>query len=105
MPVDDAHARAAASAWRRFGKGRHPTALDFGGVSRKVLTQTLRRLQEYGLVQRELKGSRLIQYELTGLGRTLIEPIEVLAAWGRDHGDEILDFQDAAAVRAVLAGA
>ena len=28
--VDDAHARAAAGAWRRFGKGRHPAGLNFG---------------------------------------------------------------------------
>lgn len=28
--VDDAHARAAVLAWRRFGKGRHPAALNFG---------------------------------------------------------------------------
>lgn len=30
VPVDDAHARAAAGAWRRFGKGRHPAGLNFG---------------------------------------------------------------------------
>ncbi len=29
-PVDEAHARAAISAWRRFGKGRHPAGLNFG---------------------------------------------------------------------------
>jgi ribonuclease VapC len=29
-PVDEAHARAAAGAWRRFGKGRHPAGLNFG---------------------------------------------------------------------------
>lgn len=28
--VDAAHARAAASAWRRFGKGRHPAGLNLG---------------------------------------------------------------------------
>lgn len=30
VEVDAAHARAAASAWRRFGKGRHPAGLNFG---------------------------------------------------------------------------
>ena len=30
VPADDAHARAATAAWRRFGKGRHPAALNFG---------------------------------------------------------------------------
>jgi len=30
VAVDDDHARAAIAAWRRFGKGRHPAALNFG---------------------------------------------------------------------------
>ena len=30
VPVDEAHARAALSAWRRYGKGRHPAGLNFG---------------------------------------------------------------------------
>jgi ribonuclease VapC len=29
-PVDEAHARAATAAWRRFGKGRHPAGLNLG---------------------------------------------------------------------------
>jgi ribonuclease VapC len=28
--VDEVHARAAAGAWRRFGKGRHPAGLNLG---------------------------------------------------------------------------
>jgi ribonuclease VapC len=30
QPVDDAQARLAVDAWRRFGKGRHPAALNLG---------------------------------------------------------------------------
>ena len=30
VPVDAEQARAAIGAWRRFGKGRHPAALNFG---------------------------------------------------------------------------
>lgn len=30
VAVDVEQARAAVAAWRRFGKGRHPAALDFG---------------------------------------------------------------------------
>lgn len=30
VAIDEAHARAAAGAWRRFGKGRHPAGLNFG---------------------------------------------------------------------------
>ena len=29
-PVDRDQARAAIAAWRRFGKGHHPAALNFG---------------------------------------------------------------------------
>jgi DNA-binding HxlR family transcriptional regulator len=67
-----------------------------GGVSRKVLTQTLRRLQGYGLVERRATAPRQVEYALTDLGRTLIGPIEVLTAWARDHGGAVADFQEAA---------
>ncbi len=30
VPVDERHASAAAAAWRRFGKGRHPAGLNLG---------------------------------------------------------------------------
>jgi ribonuclease VapC len=30
VPFGPAHARSAALAWRRFGEGRHPAALNFG---------------------------------------------------------------------------
>ncbi|MEU3510862.1 helix-turn-helix domain-containing protein [Streptomyces longwoodensis] len=67
-----------------------------GGVSRKVLTQTLRRLQQYGVVDRRAEAPRRVEYRLTDLGRTLVEPIEVLTTWAREHGGEIADFQEAA---------
>lgn len=31
VPVDQRQANAAVQAWRRFGKGRHPAALNLGG--------------------------------------------------------------------------
>lgn len=31
IPVSDAHWRAAVEAFRRFGRGRHRAALNFGG--------------------------------------------------------------------------
>jgi len=30
VPVDEDQAQIARSAWRRFGKGRHPAALNYG---------------------------------------------------------------------------
>ena len=70
-----------------------------GGVSRKVLTQTLRRLQEHGLVERHAASSRNVVYRLTDLGRTLHGPIEALNAWAMEHGAEVTEFQEAAAGR------
>jgi DNA-binding HxlR family transcriptional regulator len=76
---------------------RHGELVDLiGGISRKVLTQTLRRLQQYGLVERHAEAPRRVEYSLTDLGQTLIEPIEVLNDWARDHGEAIVDFQEAA---------
>lgn len=76
---------------------RHGELVDvIGGISRKVLTQTLRRLQQYGLVERRADAPRKIEYDLTDLGRTLVEPIEVLTNWARDHGGAIAEFQEAA---------
>ncbi|SHM24399.1 winged helix-turn-helix transcriptional regulator [Actinacidiphila paucisporea] len=76
---------------------RHGEIIDLvGGISRKVLTQTLRRLQQYGLVERSEEAPRRVEYSLTDLGRTLIEPIEVLTNWARDYGQAVVDFQEAA---------
>jgi DNA-binding HxlR family transcriptional regulator len=76
---------------------RHGELVDLiGGVSRKVLTQTLRRLQQYGLVERHAEAPRRVEYRLTDLGGTLVQPIEILTTWARDHGGAIADFQEAA---------
>ena len=75
---------------------RHGELVDLiGGISRKVLTQTLRRLQQSGLVERRAEAPRRVEYDLTDLGRTLVEPIEVLTNWARDYGGAIADFQEA----------
>ncbi|MFD7668392.1 winged helix-turn-helix transcriptional regulator [Streptomyces sp. NPDC059788] len=64
-----------------------------GGISRKVLTQTLRRLQGYGLVDRHVDAGK-VQYVLTDLGRTLVEPIAVLTEWAHEHGAAVAEFQE-----------
>jgi DNA-binding HxlR family transcriptional regulator len=62
-----------------------------GGVSRKVLTQTLRRLDEQGLVCRESYSDspRRVEYSLTPLGLTLQAPIGVLTDWARQYGGAV----------------
>lgn len=69
-----------------------------GGVSRKVLTQTLRRLQSYGLIERHAyaEAPPRVEYSLTDLGRTLTEPIAALTDWAKTYGAAVANFQEAA---------
>lgn len=55
-----------------------------GGISYKVLTDTLRRAERDGLIARHLDGERIettTLYELTDLGRSLDLPLAALAEW------------------------
>ncbi|MFI7104258.1 winged helix-turn-helix transcriptional regulator [Streptomyces sp. NPDC050161] len=73
---------------------RHGELVDvIGGISRKVLTQTLRRLQGYGLVDRHAEAGK-VEYVLTDLGRTLVKPIAVLTEWAHEHGAAVVEFQE-----------
>ncbi|MTD52559.1 winged helix-turn-helix transcriptional regulator [Amycolatopsis pithecellobii] len=64
-----------------------------GDISRKVLTQTLRRLESHGLVRRHAyaEAPPRVEYELTPLGASLIDPIHVLTEWARENGEAVLD--------------
>lgn len=70
-----------------------------GGISRKVLTQTLRRLQSNGLIDRRrfAEAPPRVEYSLTPLGRTLEEPIAMLTEWAQVHGEALADFQESTA--------
>ncbi|MEU8895622.1 helix-turn-helix domain-containing protein [Nocardia sp. NPDC048505] len=67
-----------------------------GGISRKVLTQTLRRLESNGLVDRRryAEAPPRVEYSLTPLGETLQEPIAMLTRWAQVHGEALVDFQE-----------
>lgn len=58
-----------------------------GGITQKMLTQTLRDLERDGLVVREAYAviPPRVEYSLTELGRTLQEPLEALSAWTERH--------------------
>jgi DNA-binding HxlR family transcriptional regulator len=80
------------------GPVRHGELIErIGGISRKVLTQTLRRLEAHGLVRRHAYAEvpPRVEYALTPLGATLIDPIHMLTEWARAHGDAVLDALDA----------
>ena len=57
------------------------------GVTKKMLTQTLRALERDGLVRRHVYETVPIQteYELTETGRSLGQAVSVIRAWAYDH--------------------
>jgi len=59
-------------------------------VSPKVLTQTLRRLEDYGLVDRTVYPAvpLHVEYALTELGRSAAVPLNLLRAWVEDNIDD-----------------
>ncbi|SDR74687.1 winged helix-turn-helix transcriptional regulator [Microterricola viridarii] len=61
------------------------------GISHRMLTHTLRQLQRDGLVSRTSYPEipPRVEYEVTPLGRTLIEPVLGLVRWADAHHDEI----------------
>jgi DNA-binding HxlR family transcriptional regulator len=77
---------------RRFSELRVPLAR----VTPKVLTQSLRALERDGFVLRTqcTEPVRRVTYELTDLGRSLLEPMRVMCEWATDHWDELLDARD-----------
>jgi DNA-binding HxlR family transcriptional regulator len=69
-----------------------------GGVSRKVLTETLRRLEANGLVCRRRLSSAPpgVEYSLTGLGHSLVEPVTVLSRWAEKYAEDVAAARESA---------
>lgn len=65
-------------------------------VTPKVLTQTLRALERDGLVSRTIFAQvpPRVDYELTPLGRTLLEPLTVLRQWAENNVSTMLRARD-----------
>lgn len=61
------------------------------GISPKVLTQTLRKLEKNGLVKRTVYPvvPPQVEYSLTPLGETLIEPLALFAEWSETYFRQI----------------
>ena len=64
-----------------------------GSISQRMLTLTLRGLERDGLVTRTVFATvpPRVDYELTRLGRSLLEPVNGLSLWARKHRAAIVD--------------
>ncbi|MFE2449227.1 winged helix-turn-helix transcriptional regulator [Streptomyces sp. NPDC059426] len=67
------------------------------GVTQRVLTQALRRLERNGMIQRKVLPTSPVgvEYSLTALGESLREPFGHLYNWTVEHGGEIQNCQRA----------
>ena len=61
------------------------------GISQRMLTLTLRGLERDGLIERTVfpEIPPRVEYELTRLGHTLLDPIRLLAEWAGDNRTSI----------------
>lgn len=67
------------------------------GISQKVLSQTLKKLERDGLIARRAFATVpvTVEYALTELGRTLSDTIESLSHWAETHIETVLAAQRA----------
>jgi DNA-binding HxlR family transcriptional regulator len=74
------------------------------GVSPKVLTSTLRRLEDFGFLDRTVYPAvpLHVEYALTALGESVAVPLGSVRGWVEDHLDEIRGTDSAPPERATL---
>jgi DNA-binding HxlR family transcriptional regulator len=74
------------------GMHRHARLVDnIAGLSKKVLTSTLRKLEQDGIVTRQVYAESpvRVEYTLTPLGWQLTEPLMALYEWAVAHESEL----------------
>jgi DNA-binding HxlR family transcriptional regulator len=73
---------------KRFNELRRSIA----SISQRMLTLTLRGLERDGLVTRTVFPTipPRVDYELTELGRSLLQPVGALGAWARENHAKIV---------------
>ena len=63
------------------------------GISQRMLTLTLRQLERDGLVSRTVHATvpPRVDYALTPLGESVLEPLTALMCWAQQHGTDIAE--------------
>jgi DNA-binding HxlR family transcriptional regulator len=79
-------------------EGTHRTGVlrrKVGGISQKMMTQTLRDLERNGIVRR-IRYDKVpphVEYELTALGESLSDLVQSIESWITGHYPRILSVQ------------
>jgi len=83
--------RELQSETKRFGEIQKSLSVP----SQKVLTETLRRLERNGMVDRKVYPTipPQVEYKLTPIGLDLLKLSNILSAWIDTHADEIIHAQ------------
>lgn len=70
---------------------------DIRGLTQKVLSQTLKRLERDGLIERTVHPTVpvRVEYALTPLGNTLTDTVAAFAHWAESNMDAVLAAQAA----------
>jgi DNA-binding HxlR family transcriptional regulator len=78
---------ALADGPQRYGA----LARRIAGVSQKMLTQTLRKLERDGMVSRTITPCVPVRvdYELTPLGLSLLPVVDAIKHWAENHIDQV----------------
>ncbi|MCZ7497338.1 helix-turn-helix transcriptional regulator [Agrobacterium tumefaciens] len=68
---------------------------DIDGITQKSLTLALRRLERSGIIKRTVipVSPVAVEYSVTELGGTLVEPFQALFRWAGTHKDDIEEAQ------------
>ena len=63
-----------------------------GGVSQKMLSQTLKGLERDGLISRKVTPTVpiTVEYSITSLGKTLAITMDALRVWSAEHLDDVV---------------
>lgn len=79
---------ALSTGTRRF----HELVADAEGISRRMLTMTLRRLERDGLVERHVYARipARVEYQLSEIGETLLLALRPLEQWGERNLSEVV---------------
>jgi DNA-binding HxlR family transcriptional regulator len=83
----------------RLGSGTHrfnELLRQIDGVSRRMLSATLRQLERDGLVERHVyaRVPARVEYELSPVGEHLLVALVPLAGWGLEHQRDVRDARE-----------